>query len=349
MHTRYDRKLLGMLSSCAWTCIKAEAQRLLERDDVTPGMIAGIQTHGELLHWHPHIHTLVSCGAFTPEGDFLELPEFDMVSLLHAWQEAVFGLYLTEGKIEPDVVENMRTWKHTGFTGDQSVFLPAGDKIGIERLVQYITRCPFSLSRLIKVTDTGQVVYKAEKQNCQAFPDHKGDGIASGPKRNFQVLPALDFLAEFTQHIPPKGSHLIRYYGFYSNKTRGMRNKTEAQAADNSVSQDQENSPPAPRCSRTWAMLIKRVYEVDPLSCPKCGGVMKVVSFIEPPQAQVIERILKHCGLWQEPHSRPPPDTDGLARDLDSAFFSTNKVGFPGPDQAKNLIYEDIDTFLATF
>jgi len=35
----------------------------------------------------------------------------------------------------------------------------------------------------------------------------------SGVKRNFQVLAPLDFLAEFTQHIPPKGSHLVRYYG----------------------------------------------------------------------------------------------------------------------------------------
>ena len=29
-------------------------------------------------------------------------------------------------------------------------------------------------------------------------------------KRNYQVLSPLDFLAEFTQHIPAKGSHLIR-------------------------------------------------------------------------------------------------------------------------------------------
>ena len=80
--TRFDRQLLGKLSSSAWTCLKAEAVRLLGREDVVPGMIAAIQTHGELLHWHPHIHVLITCGAFTPEGDFLELPEFDMQRLL---------------------------------------------------------------------------------------------------------------------------------------------------------------------------------------------------------------------------------------------------------------------------
>jgi hypothetical protein len=30
-------------------------------------------------------------------------------------------------------------------------------------------------------------------------------------------------------------------------------------------------------------MLIKRVYEIDPLACPQCGGQMKVIAFIEPP------------------------------------------------------------------
>jgi len=43
--------------------------------------------HGELLHWHPHIHALVTCGAFTHESVFLELPEFEMDSLLLTWQE----------------------------------------------------------------------------------------------------------------------------------------------------------------------------------------------------------------------------------------------------------------------
>ncbi len=48
--------------------------------------------------------------------------------MLVAWQDAVFALYLAEEKIEPEVVENMRSWQHSGFSVDQSVFLPAGDQ-----------------------------------------------------------------------------------------------------------------------------------------------------------------------------------------------------------------------------
>ncbi len=160
-------------------------------------------THGELLHWHPHLHVLLTCGAFTPTGGFLELPQLDLERLEATWQEAVFALHLAEEKIEPEVVENTRTWEHSGFSVDQAVLLAAGDQAGIERLVQYMTRCPFSLSRLVKVSETGQVVYKAEKQACRAFPDQQGDGIASGPKRNFQIFSPLDFLAP----PPPQTGH----------------------------------------------------------------------------------------------------------------------------------------------
>ena len=75
-------------------------------------------------------------------------------------------------------------------------------------------------------------------------------------------------------------------------------------------------------------MLIKRVYELDPMVCPQCGGQMKVVAFIEPPQRDVIEKILRHCGVRPSSAPRAPPDVDGLAHELD---------------------YVDIDTFLATF
>ena len=64
-----------------------------------------------------------------------------------AWQEALFALYLAEEKIVPEGVQNMRTWEHSGFSVDQSVFLAAGDQAGIERLVQYMTRFPFSLAQ----------------------------------------------------------------------------------------------------------------------------------------------------------------------------------------------------------
>jgi hypothetical protein len=76
-------------------------------------------------------------------GEFLQVPELDMERLEAAWREAVFAMYLAEGKIEAEVVENMRSWQHSGFHADQSVLLAAGDRAGIERVEACMTRCPF--------------------------------------------------------------------------------------------------------------------------------------------------------------------------------------------------------------
>ena len=92
-------------------------------------------------------------------------------------------------------------------------------------------------------------------------------------------------------------------------------------------------------------MLIKRVYEIDPLICPHCGSQMKLVAFIAPPEDEVVEKILRGHqsaamvgGLWQASAPRAPPDAVGLVPEFDSA----------SSDQLQELTYVDMDTFLAT-
>jgi hypothetical protein len=60
------------------------------------------------------------------------------------------------------------------------------------------------------------------------------------------------------------------------------------------------------------------VYEADPLLCPKCGGEMTFIAFIEKKdQADLIEKILKHCGFWTGPkRNHPPPIVSGGGEDL---------------------------------
>jgi hypothetical protein len=50
-------------------------------------------------------------------------------------------------------------------------------------------------------------------------------GFMAGIPRNFEMYGPLDFLAEVTHHIPNKGELQIRYYGWYSNKKRGLQQK----------------------------------------------------------------------------------------------------------------------------
>jgi hypothetical protein len=108
--------------------------------------------------------------------------------------------------------------------------------------------------------------------------------------------------------IPDKYEHLIRYNGYYSNRSRGARRLVEnGNDAAESIRIDE---PPADnRRKANWARLIQKVYEVDPLKCTRCGATMRIVALID--DAGVIERILKHLSMWgPQPESRSPAGPD---------------------------------------
>ncbi len=71
----------------------------------------------------------------------------------------------------------------------------------------------------------------------------------------------------------------------------------------------EQRVPTEEQCSykKKWAQLIRKVFEVDPLLCPACGGEMKVVSIIY--KDDVIQKILEHLHLWEQDLS--PPENEG--------------------------------------
>ena len=63
--------------------------------------------------------------------------------------------------------------------------------------------------------------------------------------------------------------------------------------------------------SAKWRELIKKVWEADPLLCPKCQKQMRIVALIN--EREVIEHILRHLGLWApgvrvQSGTDPPPE-----------------------------------------
>jgi hypothetical protein len=121
-------------------------------------------------------------------------------------------------------------------------------------------------------------------------------------------IDADEFVARVLVQIPDPRRHSVRYYGAYSNRARGQRRKVEnkRETHDSSVSSHEPLPTPPERAAlrRRWANLIRRVYEVDPLLCPRCGAEMRVIGFITEPK--VITRILDHIRK-RDRVSRPPP------------------------------------------
>ena len=162
-------------------------------------------------------------------------------------------------------------------------------------------RAPFSLEKMsyddrrksLWDAQSGTVIYRSR--------------LHQGLKRNFQLMPGAKWLEMLCRHIPDRFEHLVRYVGWYSNRVRAKRALTDDQLPVDQEPQDRDAV--AARARSSWARLIHKVYEVDPLKCAKCQGPMRVIALIE--DAAVIRRILEHLGLWAPRHlaqsARSPP------------------------------------------
>ncbi len=312
---RHNRKLLGKLAKAAY---EAVSESILQKKDVNkanPGAVVVVQSFGDIINFHPHIHMLLSDSLYDCDGECVNY-KIRYRKLMALWQDKVFKLLKETDKIDTETIEGMKTWRHSGFSIDSSVKIKQGDKEGLARLIQYMTRCPFSLARMIKLGPDGTVIYRAQKHKAIKFPALMNPDLFAGIKRNYEAFTPLEFLAEVTQHIPDKNEHQIRYYGYYSNKARGMRkNKELNQKASvknpvdvQSISNQSQSNNVAVGTSAfrlTWALLIQMIYEVNPLECPKCHGSMEVIGFIKKEDA--IKKILEHCELWEDTPARDPP------------------------------------------
>ncbi|HEX3020326.1 MAG TPA: transposase, partial [Chitinispirillaceae bacterium] len=124
-------------------------------------MIATAQTFGDLVHWHPHVHTIVAAGIFTESGHFVYIPDIWKHKAEEFFAERVFTFLLKKHKINDEIAGNMRSWKYSSFSVDNSVCVEHGDKAGMQRLIQYIVRCPFSLTSMVSLNKDGKILYRA--------------------------------------------------------------------------------------------------------------------------------------------------------------------------------------------
>jgi len=78
VYFRKDRRLLGKLSQCAVDALKTLFRAASKDAAAVPGIIIAIQTYGDLVNFHPHLHALVTDGAFSPAGWFVAFPKIDL-------------------------------------------------------------------------------------------------------------------------------------------------------------------------------------------------------------------------------------------------------------------------------
>jgi len=223
---------------------------------------------------------LAAAGAFDADGGFTVLPPISRKVLEPWFRKDVLALLRREGLVSEALAEKMLAWRHTGFSAHNAVRVRARDAAGRRRLAQYMLRAPFSLEKMSYEPVSGTVIYRSRMHKTL--------------KRNFQIMSGADWLAQLCRHIPNRFEHLVRYAGWYSNRSRGKRRRMDGELPE--IATREVDAREAARVRSTWARLIHKVYEVDPLECPKCKGPMRVIALID--DKAVIRKILRHLGLW---------------------------------------------------
>ena len=152
-------------------------------------------------------------------------------------------------------------WQHSGFSVHNGVRIAKDDDGGKQNLAQYIIRNTFSIEKLTYIEDTGTVIYHSRMTHGKN-------------RKNFAVYTAEGFIAAICQHIPEKFFQMVRYFGWYSNKSRGIRRKQgllrpgdekipEVPIDVDIIDVSDYNPPHVP--SKTWRECIKKIWEIDPL------------------------------------------------------------------------------------
>ncbi len=227
-------------------------------DGLRPGMVAVVQTAGDLANWHPHVHAMVSRGGWTRDWEWVPLAYVNESAAELLYRHKVMRMLQEEGLLTEERTELLLSWRHTGFSVHNRVRVEPEDGSAVERLARYIMRPPVSLER-IRWGGVGEVFYQ---------PKGGHDGRARQPDDESEAFDPAEFLARVIMHIPEPRRHLVRYYGTYSNVSRGKRRR-QAEAAIGasppdgrhvpSASADRDHSPDARALRRSWAQLIRRV------------------------------------------------------------------------------------------
>jgi hypothetical protein len=190
-----------------------------------------------------------------------------------------------------------------GFNHHANVRLGANDRDGIEQLCRYLARPPISEHRLQELPD-GRIALRLKN----AWRDNT----------THVVFTPIELIEKLIPLIPRPRSHLVRYHGIVgpAAKDRGKIVPGDGMVKAGAEVVKEPNVPremdpgDIPRFNRMpWAALLKRVFLVDVLACPKCKGRLRILAVVTKPES--IQAILDSLGIASQPPcfcpARSPP------------------------------------------
>jgi hypothetical protein len=210
----------------------------------------------------------------------------------------------TGGESSDATVTGKRCADVAGFNVHANTCARANERERLEILVRYLARPPIADHRLSELPD-GRLALRFK----QAWRDGTTHVVYTPHELIEKLIPL----------IPRPRAHVVRYHGILgpaaADRAKVVPSSGPMEHGRGTVpAEPREIDPSAmPRSNRLpWAVLLRRVFLVDVLECPKCRGRMKILAAVTAPAS--VRRILESLGLPSEAPrlrpARPPPQTE---------------------------------------
>ena len=216
-----------------------------------PGFFGVLHTWGRTLHYHPHIHYIVSGGAICsadrswhPSQTNFFLP----VEALSVISRAKFRDLMKQANLFEQIPAAV--WQIDWNVNCQAV---GSSQATLKYLAPYVFKVAISNSRIVNVQNR-TVLIRYRKPHSE--------------RPRLLALEVMEFIRRFLQHVLPSGFMKIRYYGFMNpncavslDRIRNLIELSYGFAID---------SP------------LPDLEPRRPNTCPSCGGLLKLRSVLPP-------------------------------------------------------------------
>lgn len=247
---RHQRTLYALMMQCGWATVRTFSlnDRQLQG---TPGAIAVLHTHSRRLDYHPHVHLLMPAAAIDAKKRLWRTKTCQSKApylFSHKALAKVFRAKMLETLAQAGLAlppQQPEKWVV------DCKRVGAGEK-ALLYLGRYLYRGVIREKDILSCNN-GQATFRYQHSKSRQM--------------RTRTLPGAEFLRLLLRHVLPKGLRRARNFGFLHPNSKQLIQLLQILFRINP--------------GRTAAEISMRA----PLTCPCCGGVMKIVrTQIPPPQ-----------------------------------------------------------------
>jgi hypothetical protein len=254
----WHRSLLKvMMDSAAQTALEVLQSR---KSEVVPGILVVVHTFGRDLKFNPHVHLLMTEGGLRG-GQWEPIPFLPYALLRKKWQyhllTEIKGCW-AESREDSRFIDRLFKDNVQGFyvNGESQM---TSSRYAARYIGRYIAR-PALAEHKITSYDGEWVTFWYESHEEK--------------RRVYRRLEAREFIERLIDHIPLKGFKMVRHYGLYARRSKGIAWEILNKCCY--FLQQRFAFLSAPAKVLGWRQRLIQTFGQDPLLCPRCGQEMEL-------------------------------------------------------------------------